>query len=87
MQKVVRILRAYWKAIVALTIVGSLAGFAWSAVQPRVYTADASGYVAATSSDGSTGAALAGDQLALSKVKSFVDMGYWRSVAESARQQ
>ncbi|WP_225310279.1 polysaccharide biosynthesis tyrosine autokinase [Microbacterium testaceum] len=87
MQRVVRILRAYWRAIIALTVIGGLAGFAWSAVQPRVYTADASGYVAAVASDGSTGAALAGDQLALSKVKSFVDMGYWRSVAETARDQ
>lgn len=81
----VRVVRAYWKAIVALIVVGGLAGFGWSALQPRVYTADASGYVAAVASDGSTGAALAGDQLALSKVKSFIDMGYWRSVAETAR--
>ncbi|MEV7826512.1 polysaccharide biosynthesis tyrosine autokinase [Microbacterium enclense] len=86
MQRVVRILRAYWKAIVALIAMGALAGLGWSSLQPRVYTADASGYVAAVASDGSTGAALAGDQLALSKVKSFIDMGYWRSVAETARQ-
>ncbi|WP_148272803.1 polysaccharide biosynthesis tyrosine autokinase [Microbacterium testaceum] len=86
MQRVVRVLRAYWKAIVALTVVGGLAGLGWSALQPRVYTADASGYVAAMSSDNSTGAALAGDQLALSKVKSFIDMGYWRSVAEAAKE-
>lgn len=84
-QRVVRVVRAYWKAIVALIVVGGLAGFGWSALQPRVYTADSSGYVAAVASDGSTGAALAGDQLALSKVKSFIDMGYWRSVAETAR--
>jgi len=87
MQRVVRVLRVYWKAIVALIIVGGLAGLGWSALQPRVYTADASGYVAAVASDNSTGAALAGDQLALSKVKSFIDMGYWRSVAEAARQE
>ncbi|MFJ4037406.1 polysaccharide biosynthesis tyrosine autokinase [Microbacterium sp. NPDC090007] len=86
MQRVVRIMRAYWKTIGALLALGALAGWGWSALQPRVYTADASGYVATVSSDGSTGSALAGDQLALSKVKSFVDMGYWRSVAESARQ-
>lgn len=86
MQRVVRVLRAYWKAIVALTVAGGLVGLGWSALQPRVYTADASGYVAAVTSDNSTGAALAGDQLALSKVKSFIDMGYWRSVAESARE-
>lgn len=85
MQRVVRILRAYWKTIVALTIAGGLAGLGWSALQPRVYTADATGYVASVASDGSTGAALAGDQLALSKVKSFIDMGYWRTVAETSR--
>lgn len=87
MQRVARILRAYWKTIVALTIIGGLAGLAWSALQPRVYTADASGYVASVSSDGSTGSALAGDSLALSKVKSFIDMGYWRAVAETARDE
>ncbi|WP_295789870.1 polysaccharide biosynthesis tyrosine autokinase [uncultured Microbacterium sp.] len=87
MQRVARIMRAYWKTIGALLALGALAGMGWSALQPKVYTADASGYVATVSSDGSTGAALAGDQLALSKVKSFVDMGYWRSVAESARQE
>lgn len=85
MQRVVRILRAYWKTILALTLAGGLAGLGWSALQPRVYTADATGYVASVSSDGSTGAALAGDQLALSKVKSFIDMGYWRAVAETSR--
>jgi len=86
-QRVMRILRAYWKAIVVMTVLGGLAGLGWSATQARVYSADASGYVAAVASDGSTGAALAGDQLALSKVKSFIDMGYWRSVADTARQQ
>lgn len=87
MQRVVRILRAYWKTIVVLAVVGGLAGFGWSALQPRVYTADATGYVASTSSDGSTGASLAGNSLALSKVKSFIDMGYWRAVAETARNE
>lgn len=87
MQRVARILRAYWKTILALTVAGGLAGLGWSALQPRIYTADASGYVASVSTDGSTGSALAGDSLALSKVKSFIDMGYWRAVAETARDQ
>lgn len=87
MQRVARILRAYWKAILALTVAGGLAGLGWSAVQPRVYTADASGYVASVSLDGSAATALAGDTLARSKVKSFIDMGYWRAVAETARDE
>ncbi|MDZ5146137.1 polysaccharide biosynthesis tyrosine autokinase [Microbacterium testaceum] len=81
----VRILRAYWITILVMTILGAGAGWGWSAMQPRVYSADATGYVSATQSDGSTGAALAGDQLAKSKVLSYVDIGRWRSVAEAAK--
>lgn len=87
LQRVLRILRAYWITILVMTVVGGAAGWGWSALQPRIYTADATGYVAATDADGSTGAALAGDQLAKSKVLSYVDIGRWRSVAEAARDE
>lgn len=85
--KMVRILRAYWVTILVLAVLGAAAGWGWSAVQPRVYTADATGYVSAVQSEASTGAALAGDQLAKSKVLSYIDIGRWRSVAESAKAQ
>lgn len=87
LQKVMRILRAYWVTILVLTVVGAAAGWGWSALQPRVYTADATGYVSAVQSEASTGAALAGDQLAKSKVLSYIDIGRWRAVAESAKEQ
>lgn len=80
----VSLLRTYWLTILAFVVGAAVIGLGWTALQPRVYSADASGYVASTSSDGSTGAALAGDQLALSKVKSYLDIGSWRSVAVSA---
>ncbi|WP_426323629.1 polysaccharide biosynthesis tyrosine autokinase [Microbacterium sp. E-13] len=80
----VRMLRVHWLAISLATLVGVFGAIAWSAVLPPVYTANASGYVSASFSDGTAGAALAGDQLALSKVKSYLDVGSWRSVAESA---
>ncbi len=79
-----RILRAHWVGILLLTVLGAALAFGWTAVQPRVYTASASGIVQATGSGTDTGSALVGNQLAQSKVSSYVDIGGWRSVAEHA---
>lgn len=79
-----RILRAHWLGIVLLTILGATIAYGWSALQPRVYTAEASGYVAATNTGSDTGSSLVGDQLARGKLDSYVDIGSWRSVAEYA---
>ena len=78
-----RILRAHWLGIVAILTVGVLAAGVWSLLQPRVYTANASGFVAA---QGATdlGTSMVGNQLAQSKVKSYLDIGSWRAVAEYA---
>jgi capsular exopolysaccharide synthesis family protein len=81
-----RILRAHWVGIVLLTALGLAVALGWNLVQPRLYTATASGYVAATGMDGSANATLVGDQLARSKVTSYLDIGSWRSVAEYAIQ-
>ncbi|RLK48009.1 polysaccharide biosynthesis tyrosine autokinase [Microbacterium telephonicum] len=79
-----RILRAHWVGILLLTILGAAVGYGYSALQPKVYTASASGIVQATGGGTDTGSALVGNQLAQSKVSSYVDIGGWRSVAESA---
>ncbi|WP_159498944.1 polysaccharide biosynthesis tyrosine autokinase [Microbacterium sp. 18062] len=80
-----RVFSRHWVVIVVLTIVGAAAAFAWSAFQPRVYTATTSGYVAATqTADGNSGMSLVGDQLAQAKVTSYLDIGRWRAVAEHA---
>ncbi|WP_243075646.1 polysaccharide biosynthesis tyrosine autokinase [Microbacterium sp. SS28] len=79
-----RILRAHWIGIVLLTALGVAVAFAWTMLQPRVYTASASGYVVASGSSGDSGSSLVGDQLARSKVTSYIDIGSWRSVAEHA---
>lgn len=55
----------------------------WTLLQPKVYTADASGYVS-SASNGDTSSALIGDNLARAKVTSYLDIGSWRSVAEHA---
>lgn len=80
----VRILRAHWIVIIVATIVGAGAAFGWSAVQPRVYSADTTGIVTAVGGDGTSGGALVGNQLAQSRVKSYLNLGSWRAVAEHA---
>lgn len=79
-----RILRAHWLGIVALTILGAAVAFGWSSLQPKVYTASASGIVQATGLGTDVGSSLVGNQLAQSKVSSYVDIGGWRSVADHA---
>lgn len=79
-----RILRTHWVGLVLLTALGFLVALGWNTVQPRVYTATASGYVTATDLSGETSTSLVGDQLARSKVTSYLDIGSWRAVAESA---
>jgi len=78
-----RVLRAHWAGVLALFLLGVAVAGGVSILQPRVYTADASGYVAA---QGATdlGTSMVGDQLAQSKVKSYLDIGTWRAVAEYA---
>ncbi|MCS5713732.1 polysaccharide biosynthesis tyrosine autokinase [Herbiconiux sp. CPCC 205716] len=77
------ILRAHWLAIVALLLLGGAVAFGWSLLQPKVYQADASGYISAGAA-GDTGSALVGDNLAKSKVKSYIDIGTSRAVAQHA---
>ncbi|GAA5147398.1 polysaccharide biosynthesis tyrosine autokinase [Microbacterium pseudoresistens] len=82
-----RILRAHWIVIVIATVAGAVIAFGWSAIQPKVYTADTTGIVTSTTSDGSTGSALVGNQLAQSRVKSYLNLGSWRAVAEHAKDE
>lgn len=80
-----RLLRAHWLGILLLTALGVAVAFGWSSLQPKIYTASATGYVqSALGSDetNSTSNAVIGDQLAKSKVKSFISIGQWKSVAE-----
>jgi capsular exopolysaccharide synthesis family protein len=66
-----------------LILLGGVAAFGWALLQPKVYTADASGFVSA-GSNADTGNALVGDNLAQSKVKSYIDVGSSRAVAQFA---
>ncbi len=79
-----RVLRAHWLIIVVCTLIGAAGLGLWAQLQPKVYTAEASGYVAVTASSSDAGSALIADNLAKAKVKSYIDVGSWRAVAESA---
>lgn len=78
-----RILRAHWVAIVLITFIGGVAAYGWTQVQPKVYSANASGLLSTGfTSDLST--ALAGDSYAKSRVKAYLDVAKSRTVAKYA---
>lgn len=84
-----KILRAHWLGIVLCIVAGVVVAFAWTLLQPKVYTADASGYVTPAQVQGQTdsGSAYVSDNLAKSKVRSYVDVGSWRAVGEHAAEE
>ena len=76
-------LRRHWVAILLMTAVGAAAGYGWTLLQTPVYQAEASGYVALRQSE-DVGISTVGDNLARSKVQSYLDIATWRNVAEGA---
>ncbi|AZS35911.1 Tyrosine-protein kinase YwqD [Microbacterium lemovicicum] len=82
-----RILRAHWLGLIVLVVVGVVSAFGWTLLQPKVYSADASGIVAPVRTELSgndAGSALVAENLAKAKVGSYLDLGSWRAVAEHA---
>ncbi|MGB4137001.1 MAG: polysaccharide biosynthesis tyrosine autokinase [Microbacterium sp.] len=77
-----RVFRRHWIAILAAMGIMTLLSFGVSMLMPKVYTADASGFVV-SHSDGSTGLASLGDSYAKSRAKSYVELAKNRSVAEA----
>lgn len=78
-----RIVRAHWLAIIIFTLVGGALAFGAALVQPKVYSANASGIVSAGVSE-DLGSALVGDNYAKSRVKSYLDIATSRAVATFA---
>jgi len=77
----VKMLRAHWASIVSITLLGGLLAFGFALVQPKVYTSNASGIIS-TGQNEELGVALAGDNYAKSRVKSYLDLAESRAVAE-----
>lgn len=76
-----RVLRAYWRGVTALVLLGVALAAAVSMVQPKVYQADASGFVSAGTAS-SPGEASVGDSLAKSRAASYVDLAKSRATAQ-----
>ena len=74
--------RAYWRGVVACVLAGVAAAAILSILAPKVYQADASGFVSAGTST-STGEASVGDLLAKSRAASYVDLATSRATAET----
>lgn len=81
-----RILRRHWLGVIALTVIGVIVAAGASLLMPRVYQADASGFVTAQS-DGNAGLASIVDSYAKSRAKSYVELAKNRAVADRVIEQ
>lgn len=77
-----RVVRAYWRGVAALVLLGVALAAGVSLVQPKVYQADASGFVSAGTTS-SAGEASVGDSLAKSRAASYVDLARSRATAQT----
>jgi capsular exopolysaccharide synthesis family protein len=77
-----RVLRAYWHGVAVFVLLGVAVAAAVSLVQPRIYQADASGFVSAGTTS-SAGEASVGDSLAKSRAASYVDLAKSRATAQT----
>ena len=75
------VLRTYWKAIAAFTLLATMAAAGWTVLQPKIYSSDSSGIVVTPGSD-NVSLALAGDSLAKAKVKNYESVAKSRLVAD-----
>ena len=76
-----RVLRAYWRGVLVLVLLGVAVAAGMSMVQPKVYQADASGFVSAGTAS-NPGEASVGDSLAKSRATSYVDLAKSRATAQ-----
>ena len=77
-----RLVRRHWGAIALSIGLGLAVAFGVSVLIPKVYTADASGFVVSQSS-GSTGIASLGDAYAKSRAKSYIEIAKNRTIAQA----
>ncbi|HNN48240.1 MAG TPA: polysaccharide biosynthesis tyrosine autokinase [Marmoricola sp.] len=81
LQDYLRVLRAHWKGVLALTLAGLVVAIAYNFTQPKIYAANASGFVSTgTSTNAAVGSV--GDSLAKSRAASYVELAKGRKVAQ-----
>lgn len=76
-----RLTRKNWVILLAGVLLGAVAMFGYTAVQPRVYVANSSGYVVANGTNGFMDA-MSGNEAASSKARSFIPLLTSRAVFE-----
>lgn len=81
-----RIMRNSWIGILVITAVCSLGAYGWTATQERVYQADSSAIVTAQSGS-DVGTSLVGENLAKSRISSYLKVAESRAVAEHVIQR
>ncbi|MCC6270171.1 MAG: polysaccharide biosynthesis tyrosine autokinase [Microbacteriaceae bacterium] len=81
LQDYLRILRPQWWVILLSILLGVALAYGWSLLQPKVFQADVTGIVQLTSGGGA-GDEIVAQNLALSKVISYIEYGTSRAVAE-----
>ncbi|QBX55860.1 polysaccharide biosynthesis tyrosine autokinase [Nocardioides seonyuensis] len=75
-----RVLRNHWIAITAMVLVAAAAAFGWSSAQPKVYAANASGFVT-SGGGGDVGLENLDDMLSKSRAASYVELAKDRATA------
>lgn len=81
LQDYLRILRPQWWVILLSIMLGVALAYGWTLLQPKVFQADVSGIVQLTTGGGA-GDEIVAQNLALSKVTSYIEYGTSRAVAE-----
>ncbi|GEO92016.1 polysaccharide biosynthesis tyrosine autokinase [Kocuria flava] len=76
-----RLVRNHWRGITLITLLCTLLALGWTLLQPKVYSATASGLVV-TVGEQDLASALAGENLAQSKAVSYESLATSRPVAE-----
>ncbi|MBP1135073.1 capsular exopolysaccharide synthesis family protein [Arthrobacter sp. PvP023] len=76
-----RVVTVYWKAIVGIALLCTLAAYAWTVAQPKIYASDSSGIVVTPGSE-NVSLSLAGESLAKAKVKNYESVAKSRLVAD-----
>lgn len=81
LQDYIRVLRAHWRGVLALTVLGLVAAIAYNYTQPKIYAANAAAFVSTGTSDNAAVGSV-GDTLAKSRAASYVELAKGRKVAQ-----
>ncbi|MFD5224644.1 polysaccharide biosynthesis tyrosine autokinase [Microbacterium sp. NPDC058342] len=76
-----RVFRAHWLGMLLIIVAAVVLAFGWTLTQPKVYSADSTAIVQATTGSDDLGMQSLGNNIANQKVKTYVELGSSRSVA------